>query len=301
MTLLSFLAVALGSRCAFSLGLTERLGGELAASYAAAAGIQKAIGVVKADATPAQDGLSEVKSNRERLLTGLTLGEWAFTLSEWVDEERKLNLNTIPSDILFNLLTQVGGMKASPAQVVADSIEDWRDEDDQTHSDGAEGSYYSQLDQPYPCKDAPLENLEELLLVRGMTPAVYQRLLPFVTVHGAGKVNLNTASHEVLQVLGLSKEGAKGIAFYRAGEDNTEETEDDRVFPSVAAAIQELGDDIPQDDWNRLAALHQMNLLTVGSTEFRVSIGAKTPEGKHSAFLSAVVNRLGEIKAWRQG
>ena len=53
---------------------------------------------------------------------------------------------------------------------VANSILDWLDPDDTPRSDGAEDDYYSSLPNPYHCKNGPLDSLEELLLVKGVTP-----------------------------------------------------------------------------------------------------------------------------------
>jgi type II secretory pathway component PulK len=53
---------------------------------------------------------------------------------------------------------------------IADSILDWIDPDDEPREFGAESEYYSQLDPPYAPKNGPLETIEELLLVRGVTP-----------------------------------------------------------------------------------------------------------------------------------
>lgn len=53
---------------------------------------------------------------------------------------------------------------------IADAILDYLDEDDEPREFGAEVDYYSGLDPPYRPKNGPLETVEELLLVRGVTP-----------------------------------------------------------------------------------------------------------------------------------
>jgi DNA uptake protein ComE-like DNA-binding protein len=78
------------------------------------------------------------------------------------DEGSKVNINTASRDMLLKL----PGMTAE----VADSIIDWRDEDENPGENGAESSYYQSLSRPYACKNAPFETTEELLLVKGMTP-----------------------------------------------------------------------------------------------------------------------------------
>lgn len=53
---------------------------------------------------------------------------------------------------------------------IADSILDWLDEDEEPRPYGAELEYYSVLPTPYEPKNGPIDSVEELLLVRGVTP-----------------------------------------------------------------------------------------------------------------------------------
>jgi hypothetical protein len=47
---------------------------------------------------------------------------------------------------------------------------DWIDEDDDQREFGAEEDFYSGMSPPYAPKNGPLDTVEELLLVRGVTP-----------------------------------------------------------------------------------------------------------------------------------
>jgi DNA uptake protein ComE-like DNA-binding protein len=53
---------------------------------------------------------------------------------------------------------------------VADAILDWMDTDEESREYGCESEYYQTLEPPYYCKNGPLDTVEELLLVRGVTP-----------------------------------------------------------------------------------------------------------------------------------
>jgi len=53
---------------------------------------------------------------------------------------------------------------------IADAILDWIDEDEEAREFGAESDYYSQLPNPYRAINEPLQSVEQLLLVRGVTP-----------------------------------------------------------------------------------------------------------------------------------
>ena len=93
-----------------------------------------------------------------------------------------------------------------------DAILDWMDSDNQPRPNGAESDYYGSLEVPYGCKNGPFDSVEELLLVRGITPELYfgdpnlgqLPLTELLTVHGhrTGRVNLNTAPIEVLTAIG---------------------------------------------------------------------------------------------------
>lgn len=89
-----------------------------------------------------------------------------------VDESTKLNVNTL---IFADNNVANGGrdlLMALPGMTedVADAIMDWIDPDEEIRDYGTESNYYSQLNPPYQCKNGPLDSLDELLLVRGVTP-----------------------------------------------------------------------------------------------------------------------------------
>lgn len=134
------------------------------------------------------------------------------------DEYGKLNLNALidsrtsePNETLENALRflfEARGAEEDPT----DAILDWIDSDDDPRPNGAETDYYQSLVTPYPCKNAPLNSVEELLMIRGVTPALYfgdieQEQLPLselCTVHGHrnGRINANTAELELLTAVG---------------------------------------------------------------------------------------------------
>jgi general secretion pathway protein K len=89
------------------------------------------------------------------------------------------------------------------------AIMDWIDNDNEVTylpfvkyaNSGAESGFYNQLDNPYKCKNAPLDTTEELLLVKGITPEIFELLQDHVTVYSDGKININCASKPVIQSL----------------------------------------------------------------------------------------------------
>jgi len=88
------------------------------------------------------------------------------------DESSRVNLNAL---LMLEGQTEGSGrelLMALPGmnEEIADCILDYIDEDDEPRELGAEFDYYNTLDPPYNPKNAPLETVEELLLVRGVTP-----------------------------------------------------------------------------------------------------------------------------------
>jgi len=76
-----------------------------------------------------------------------------------VDESSKINLNSAS----LEMLQKLPGMTAE----LAASIIDWRDQDSDLTEGGAESEYYLLQADPYECKNAPLETVEEVLLIQG--------------------------------------------------------------------------------------------------------------------------------------
>ncbi len=64
------------------------------------------------------------------------------------------------------VLMQLPNMTAD----VANAILDWIDPNDPQRTSGAKETYYSALSPPYHCKNGPLDSLEEMLLIKGVTP-----------------------------------------------------------------------------------------------------------------------------------
>ena len=171
--------------------------------------------------------LSVITAKREFELSG---GRATYRIE---DESGKLNINSATREMIISLL-RATGVDVTERDVIADSILDWRDENSFHHLNGAEDDYYASLPEPYGAKNAPFDMIEELLLVKGVTPAIffgdgnvppefglpedaspayddstYEGIRKYVTVNGYGKVNMNTADTKVLDAIlgkGISME-----------------------------------------------------------------------------------------------
>ena len=90
-----------------------------------------------------------------------------------MDESAKLNLNLLlqmklEDDQIHTLLMNIPGMTVD----TADAILDWIDTDDTKRPYGAESATYEGMTPPYKAKNGALESLDELLMVKGVTPAL---------------------------------------------------------------------------------------------------------------------------------
>jgi general secretion pathway protein K len=112
---------------------------------------------------------------------------------------------------------------------LVDALKDWMDPDDEVTNFGAENSFYQTLDKPYACKNAPVDSLEELLLVRGISRELFYGteerpgIADYLTTQGSdGKININTAHPLVLRSLSeyLDYEMVEEMIAYREDEDN---------------------------------------------------------------------------------
>lgn len=133
------------------------------------------------------------------------------------DESGRLNRTRIDQLLrLIDLLNQEHTGYFYIDYGIAPAIIDWTDSDDQVtclpfirHENlGAESSYYGKLEPSYRCKNALLDTIEELLLVKGVTPEVFDLIRDYVTVNGDGKININCASKRVIESLSEKMDAA---------------------------------------------------------------------------------------------
>jgi DNA uptake protein ComE-like DNA-binding protein len=88
-----------------------------------------------------------------------------------IDESARLNPNALAGMGLDETLTREMLMYLPEmTDSIADAILDWVDADDTMRAYGAESDYYLAATPPYEAKNGPLESVDELLFVAGVTP-----------------------------------------------------------------------------------------------------------------------------------
>jgi general secretion pathway protein K len=186
-------------------------------NHLAETGLEQAIREIVADAplvVEEDDGLLTFYTADRRPLPRLRRtkaelvgGRFSYLIT---DEEARLNINTSPPDRFDRLLLTLGIEKEN-RDIIVDSVQDWRDPNEEHRANGAESDdYYLKLPVPYRARNANIESITELLQIRGITSAIYNGskdrvgLASLVTVRSTGTVNMNTAGSAVLSALGLS-------------------------------------------------------------------------------------------------
>jgi general secretion pathway protein K len=179
-------------------------------------------------------GISELEPERGWRTDGtayrLDYGEGAVVVRIF-DEDAKVDLNVAPPELLAGVLRLLG-LDDEQAEVLADRIVDFRDEDDEPEPDGAEDPEYEAAGREDGALDRMLVTEFELLGVLGMSEPLYQRLRPFVTVYsGAEGIDPTRASLDVLRAVpGMTPELAEAIRAAGPDGDPFELIDDEALF-----------------------------------------------------------------------
>ena len=114
-----------------------------------------------------QNESARLNINALTVLESSSAGMLASVLTA-VDDSSESEDEVTSDNIAVSLLLTLPGM----TEDIADAILDWLDEDEEARPYGAEAEYYTTLPTPYVPKNGPVLSVEELLLVRGVTPTL---------------------------------------------------------------------------------------------------------------------------------
>lgn len=156
---------------------------------------------------------------------------------------------------------------------LADRIADWMDKD----------QVAARTESETDVKNAAMDSIEELLDIPGVDRAIYDKLKPYVTVLGSGKVNINGAQAPVLMALadGIDEEMAGRVISYRE-EQPFEQTAD----ISKVAGFESIG-------------IGLIGQISVKGTVFSLTVQAASPDGVRST-LECAFDSSGKVKYWRE-
>jgi general secretion pathway protein K len=318
-TILVAAALEYNRRARFTVLSTAAARDRLTLSQMASSGIHAAMALLAKDRAESNiDSLQEDWADPEKiseLLSEIPFieGQLAVTIS---DEMGRIQINalvTFPDSRNFNdaqrqmLERYLNFMKEATEETPEDSqptaiinsLKDWLDSGDDdaiTGLSGAETAYYQDLSPSYSSRNGPIADLNDLLLIKGITPELFYGtpekpgMAAALTVYGMkpgagteftfpGKINVNTAELPVLVALLPSENPELALTLYELRQQ---------------AAADENAPDLSDLNWYQnivgLAGLNlDTKLLTTASDTFRIVSEAKVNDSVLIA--TAVVER----------
>lgn len=224
-SLLALLAAGIGSSSRASSQLAFNALENTKAKFLAEAGINKAVyRLLKREAfqAPLIDGAAGFSSRMRE-------GAVAVQIR---DEDGKIDLNFAPIELLEGLIGSVGLVGNDVARALAERIVDYRDLDHTPLPVGAEDAAYADAGMIRGAADRPFRQVEELVLVLGMTDELFERLKDHVTVFAEAEgFDPLRASDAVLRALpGIDEEA---LSLIRAGDGDTLPILPDRVSEAL--------------------------------------------------------------------
>ncbi len=179
--------------------------------------------------------------------------------------------STTSDSLASSLLMALPGMTAE----AADSILDWLDEDDDPRPYGAELDYYSTLPTPYEPTNGPITSVEELLLVKGVTP----NMLFGVDVNRNGVVDAAEQQNAVVDINSNAALGWSAYITVHALESNRRRDGSERI-------------NLNQDD---VEALYDEITAVVDTPEYATYMAAYRLYGQPAAnSLASAMGAAGE-------
>jgi len=254
LTLLSVIAGEFCFAMKTEVNITRNFKEQTEAYYIALAGANRAIaeliknevvfpqkasvtGLKKEDNVEAEEGKNRWRINVDIPPETYGQGQYRVRLG---NESGKININGA-NEGLLRMMLNAFELEEKEKDIIVDSILDWRDKDELHRTNGAESDYYQSLPEPYACKNGDFDSVEELLLVRGVTPEIfYGGLMNMVTAFKAeekgagvgqalrsvradvGRININAAPRQLLMALpSMTEDLVQQIVDYRKGSDFT--------------------------------------------------------------------------------
>ena len=120
------------------------------------------------------------------------------------DERGKIPLNQV-TDEQVRTIFEALGIDGTDLEVAVDSFLDWRDDDDDVRPSGAEAPYYAALGRSP--RNGQLRTIDEVVLIRGITPAMVERLRPASTIYGIDREGFDDRYASPLALAAMSGGG----------------------------------------------------------------------------------------------
>jgi general secretion pathway protein K len=160
----------------------------------------------------------------------------ADALVTFTSEAARVDLNRAPKEMLAGLF-EVLGAEQTAAGDLADRVVGWRTKS-KPNTANDESALYLAAGLNYTPRGAPFAHVNELSLVLGATPAVVERVLPFVTVFSkSADIDVLVAPPEVVAALpGMTPEALNDFLKQRSSLPHDQKAIAAALGPAKAAA-----------------------------------------------------------------
>jgi general secretion pathway protein K len=154
----------------------------------------------------------------------------------FTSEAARVDLNRASKELLSNLFEVLGAERRAAGEI-ADRIVGWRTEAKSNAANNEEALYLA-AGLGYSPRQAPFAHINELSLVLGISPAMVERALPFVTVYSkAAEVDVLLAPAEVVAAVpGMTAEVLNDFLKQRASLPHDQKAVAAALGPAKAAA-----------------------------------------------------------------
>jgi general secretion pathway protein K len=209
MAALSLIAAAMLSSSMNAAHIARNSWTQLQAENAADTAIQRAIFSLfdpRADRRLPVDGTTQA----------LTVNGQSVSVSIQ-DEAGRIDVNYANRDLLRDVF-KAAGAPAQDADALADRVADWRAPGSAHNLNGATADDYRRAGDSYVPRGRPFQSTGEVGLVMGMTPALFARIEPALTVYShSPNFDMRAAPREVLMAIpGMDETKADQMVSYRA-------------------------------------------------------------------------------------
>lgn len=226
----------------------------------------------------------------------LRTGEEAFTINGGTctvtitEESGRINVNMLKDkngqlhrrhiDQLLRLIDLLNRRKDAGQRIGYEAVAaiiDWIDPDDEVtllpfvHAagQGAESGHYQALRPSYRCQNGPMDTIDELQWVKGITPEAFALLRDLLTTTGSGRININAAPQLVIESLCEQMDSALARMIVQRREFKPFDTVPElRQVPgmtdNVYLAIQDAIEVQPRDAYYRVSTQGRIEDRTFG-------------------------------------
>ncbi len=151
--------------------------------------------------------------------------------------------------------------------------------------------------------DITFWSIEDLRAVPGWATADLEAINRLITFYGAGKININTTSPDVLRLAGLSNRAVGEMLEFMAGQDRVRGTEDDQFFKGTSEIVPRLEEwEMREDQLDEWQEAIDREWFTTLSRFFHVrarSINETT--GKQFEVNGVIeLDEVATVVAWRE-